>query len=48
MHVGIRLLFGANFLGLIVLYGFWVPWERLAAVGGAAWLPAARSGAPQP
>jgi hypothetical protein len=48
MHVGIRLLFGANFLGLIVLYAFWVPWERLAAGGGAAWLPAARSGAPQP
>jgi hypothetical protein len=38
MHVGIRLLFGANFLGLIVLYAFWVPWERLVAVGGAAWL----------
>ena len=35
MHVGTRLLFGANFLGLIVLYAFWVPWERLAAVGGA-------------
>jgi hypothetical protein len=48
MHVGIRLLVGANFLGLIVLYAFWVPWERLATAARAAWLPAARSGAPQP
>jgi hypothetical protein len=47
MHVGIRLLFGANFLGLIALYAFWVPWERLATLAGADWLPTARSGAPQ-
>ena len=48
MHVGIRLLLGSNFLGLIVLYAFWVPWERLAAVLGLARVPAARVGAPQP
>jgi hypothetical protein len=48
MHVGIYLLVGVNFLGLVVLYAFWVPWERLAAVGGAAWIAAARSRAPQP
>src|SRR4029079_9506110 len=48
MHVGIYLLVGVNFLGLVVLYAFWVPWERLAAAGSAAWVAAARSRAPQP
>ncbi len=40
MHVGIRVLLGSNFLGLIVVYAFWVPWERLAATLGAARRPA--------
>ena len=47
MHIGIRLLLGANFLSLIALYPFWVPWERLAMLAGADWLPGARSGAAQ-
>ena len=40
MHVGIRVLLGSNFLGLILVYAFWVPWERLAATLGAARRPA--------
>lgn len=49
MHVGIWLLLGSNFLGLIVLYAFWVPWERAAAVLSAAWWrSAAHSGVRQP
>ncbi len=48
MHVGLYLLVGVNFLGLVVLYAFWVPWERVAAIGGAVLVSAARSRAPQP
>ena len=43
MHVGVRVLLGSNFLGLIVVYAFWVPWERVAAALRAARRPAEES-----